>query len=370
MVSILASASECLRPVAPLLIAAGLLAGCSNAQTQATHPVTLTAAVRAQPAPVTTDPWLETMVSVTDLDTTARFFREIGGYETLATGQIPSDELAALGLASDTSAEYLVLRAPGSSHGYIRLVRFDVSTRRVPTRPGARAWDTGCYWSIMVRVKGMESIFDEAIALGWWTHTPITYLEFGESRLNVVVFQGPDGLQVQGYERLGQPLPEGFPPFERLSQPFNLMQMVRDREAFRHLAEDVLGFDRFWYGLPYTDPVPTDMPLGIPRNLTTSVPYKAAIFYPAPLETGRLEAIEIEGLDGFDYADRCKAPNLGILSVSYPVNNAVQARDLIADRGGVIEIEPYDTDRPPWGRVRIFAIRAPDGGLMEFVERL
>lgn len=147
------------------------------------------------------------------------------------------------------------------------------------------------------------------------------------------------------------------------------MQMVRDREAFRRLAEDVLGFDRFWYGAPYTDPVPTDMPLGIPRNLTTSIPYKAAIFYPVPMETGRLEAIEIEGLDGFDYADSCRAPNLGILSVSYPVSDAQQARDLIAQRGWAIAAEPYDTDRPPWGLVKVMAVRAPDGGLIEFVER-
>ena len=41
-------------------------------------------------------------------------------------------------------------------------------------RPGSRAWDTGCYFSLMVRMKGMPSIYDDAIRLGWWTETPIT----------------------------------------------------------------------------------------------------------------------------------------------------------------------------------------------------
>ena len=54
----------------------------------------------------------------------------------------------------------------------------------------------------MVRMKDMASIYDDAIAMGWWTETPITYLEFGTSKLNVVIFRGPDGMQVQGYERL------------------------------------------------------------------------------------------------------------------------------------------------------------------------
>src|SRR6056297_1666950 len=31
--------------------------------------------------PITTSDWQETVISVTDLDRTARFFREIGGYE-------------------------------------------------------------------------------------------------------------------------------------------------------------------------------------------------------------------------------------------------------------------------------------------------
>lgn len=355
-----------LRLLAPALLVPGLLLGCESREHIELPPAASVSQEAERPSPVTLAPWTDVMVSVTDLDRTAQFFREIGGYETVDRAALPAADIAALGLPETASGEILVLRAPGSDHGYVRLVRFDNAGRKVPTRPGARAWDTGCYWSIMVRVKGMQAVYDEAIAMGWWTQTPITYLEFGESKLNVVVFQGPDGVQVQGYERLGQPLPEGFPDFDRLSQPFNLMQMVRDREAIRVLIEDVLGFDRFWLGPPYVDKAPTDMPLGIPRNLTTNVPYKAGIFYPEAMETGRLEAIEINGLEGHDYAQACRAPNLGILSVTFPVSDVHAARDTIRARGWQIETEPYETSRAPMGRVTVFAVRAPDGGLIEF----
>lgn len=307
--------------------------------------------------------------SVSDLDQTARFFVEIGGYTTVYRGPLDATELATLDLPSGASAEVLTLRAPGSDAGYVRLIQFENAGRQVPTRPGARAWDTGCFWSFMVRAYDLEAIYDDAIAMGWNTETPIAPLSFNGSELNIVVFRGPGGLQVQAYERLNRPIPEGYTPFERLSRPFNIMQMTRDREAVRMLMEDVLGFERVWYGPPYTDKEPTLMPLGIPQNLTTSVPYKAGIFTPQTQTLyGRMEYIEIDGLDGFDYADQCKAPNLGWLSVTYPVDSVDTAQQLIEARGWAIETEPYETVRPSFGDLNIFSIKAPDGATIEFAE--
>ena len=45
--------------------------------------------------------------------------------------------------------------------------------------------------------------------MGWWTETPIAKLSFGTSRLEVAI-RGPDGVQVQGYERLTPALPKAF----------------------------------------------------------------------------------------------------------------------------------------------------------------
>ena len=259
------------------MIALGLFASCQVAPVEE---IAVTPARDPLPSPVVTQPWIMATASVSDLDQTARFFTEIGGYETVYRGPRDPAEVQSLNLKDGASGEVLTLRAPGSDAGYVRLIRFDDAGRKVPTRPGARAWDTGCFWSFMVRANDLEAIYDDAIAMGWGTETPIAPLSFNGSELNIVVFKGPDGLQVQAYERLNRPPPEGFTPFERISRPFNIMQMTRDREAVRVLMEDVLGFARFWYGAPYTDTEPTLMPLGIPQNLTTSVPYKAGIFSP------------------------------------------------------------------------------------------
>lgn len=319
--------------------------------------------------PVTTADWQEAVVSVTDLDRSARFFLEVGGYEVKWRGALGEDAIAAWGLPEAASGEALLIGPPGYESGLVRLVRFDDAGRRVPMRPGSRAWDTGCYFSLMIRMKDMEAVYADAIRLGWWTETPITYLEWGASKLNVVIYRGPDGVQVQGYERLAPPLPDAIPGFERMTGPFNMMQMVRDRdEAYRFFTE-VLGFATFFNGPPYVAEEPAPMPLGIPVNLTTEIPYRAGIVFPTPGEFGRMEMIEIMGLDGRDYADRCHAPNLGILAVRFPVEDVESTLATIEARGWTIAAPIRTLALEPWGAVRLFDVKTPDGAIIQFFDR-
>lgn len=324
----------------------------------------------AAPEAVTRSDWQEAVVSVTDLHRTAAFFVEIGGYEEKWRGTVAPSEIRSWGLAPGASGEALLLGPPGEDTGLVRLIRFDNAGRKEPTRPGARAWDSGCYFSLMVRMKGMQSIYDDAIRMGWWTETPMTYLEFGESKLNIMVFRGPDGVQVQGYERLSPPLPDAVPEFERMTRPFNIMQMVRDRDTAYDFFTEVLGFETFYKGQPYVSDEPEYMPLGIPKNLTTSVRYQAGIVYPTPGEFGRMEMIEIMDLDGHDYADRCAAPNLGILAVRFPVVSVRRAEFRLRERNWSLDTELMEVAVAPYGNLRMFGIKTPDGANVQFFERV
>ena len=107
---------------------------------------------------VTDQLWQEAVVSVTDLDRSAEFFREIGGYTAKWRGALDESAIAAWGLEPAASGEALVLAPAAATSGYVRLVRFDNAGRREPMRPGARAWDTGCYFSLMIRMKDMQII--------------------------------------------------------------------------------------------------------------------------------------------------------------------------------------------------------------------
>ncbi len=72
---------------------------------------------------VTSDVWQEAIVSVTDLDRSARFFVEIGGYETKWRGPMDASEIRGWGLPAAAGGEVLLLGPPGQDTGLVRLVR-------------------------------------------------------------------------------------------------------------------------------------------------------------------------------------------------------------------------------------------------------
>jgi len=321
-----------------------------------------------KPEPITKLPWQEVVISVTDIDRTAEFFKEIGDFKEVYRGPSSKTSIQHYGLRSDASAEELLLSAEGSDVGFIRLIRFDNVGIKKPMRPGSRAWDTGCYFSLMVRMKGLRKIYDEAIEMGWWTETPVAQISFGESRLDVVIFKGPDGVQVQGYDRLEPPLPKAFPKFDRISQPFNIMQMIKNRENSRKFFVDLLGFDTFFYGAPFTAKEEAVTPLGIPLNFTTKTKYRTAIYYPVAGELGRVEMIEFMDIKGLDHSDNCQAPNLGLLSIKYPVEDLNQTLGILKARGEK-SIDISEIQLQPYGDISVFSLSSPDGAIIEFYEQ-
>lgn len=333
--------------------------------------LSLTATASEAPvAPITNQEWQEVVVSVTDLDRTAEFFKAIGGYEEKWRGRMHATELASWGVADQVSAESMLLGSGDEGKGLLRLVRFDDAGKVQPMRPGSRAWDTGCFFSMAVRMKDMPSVYDDAIRMGWWTETPMAIQEVAGAKFNVLIFRGPDGLQVQGYEQLEQPLAAAIPPFERMTRPFNIVQTVRSHDVAYEFYTHILGFDTFQKGEPYVSEKPEPMPLGIPLSLTTTVRYQAGTVFPARSEFGRMEMIEIMDLDGHDFATRCDAPNLGILAVRFPVADTKDALYAIAERGGRIQLFASGVEIAPYGKLRMFTVKTPDGANVQFYEHL
>ncbi len=321
----------------------------------------------SETAPFGLGPWQEVVVSVSDLDRTSQFFKQIGAYVEHARGDLTASEVDSWGLVEHASGRYVLLGPEGAEAGLIRLIDFDNAGEQKPMRPGARAWDTGCYFSIMVRVKGIESIYDEAIRLGWWTETPIAPLQFGESDLRIVIFKGPDGLQIQSYERLSPALPGAVGPFDRMTRPFNVMQMVESQPEAYSFFTDVLDFATYYTGPPVTAPAPVISPIGIPWSLTTSAGYQAGIVYPVPGEYGRMEMIQVHGMEGQDYSDRCEAPNLGILAVRFMTEQVGDLADQLQKNGVSAEVYP-SVDLSDLGVARILQTKSPDGAIIQFIQ--
>ena len=296
---------------------------------------------REKPEPVVQKGWREVVIGAPDIEEMSKFWTEIGGLE----------------IREQTSGS-LLLGAPGVSNwGLIRLVE---ATGK-PTRPfGSQAWDTGCYYSVMHRAKNLRSIVEDARRLGWEPLTDdVVFLEFGPSQLHVIVLgHRKTGVQVQLYERLTTPLPETFPEFERVSAPFNIMQMVRDRNVTYNFFQQGLGFSTFYYGRPYLSEEEEIIPINIPKPLTDEIAYSAAITFPIDaMEWGRMEMIGIDKdkrLAGRDLSGQCDNP-VGIKEIIF---DSVSLESLKDKNRNLTESE-RSTD----GSI---VVKTPDGATLRF----
>jgi len=309
-------------------------------------------------------PWTEAIVSVTNLERSAEWLIEDGGWRIVATGTVSRAELDYFDLPASISGTFLKICAPGTSAGCIRYIRFDGATGQRPIRLAARPWDTGGIFSIMLRSDDVQSLFDAAIARGWWAESPPYAFTFGGSDLLNVVIRGPHGVNYALYQRKSPPF-TGF-RLGRLSQAFNTMRMVRNQPASVAWHRDRLGLKTL-FDTPFTDPEPRANNFSVPANLATQLVRRAAVVQPVlPGEDGRIELMQFEGFEGRDYSAHASPPNLGIISVRYPVRD-LSAYTQFLDANGVARVfAANDVAIAGTGEVDLVAVRDPDGNLTEF----
>jgi catechol 2,3-dioxygenase-like lactoylglutathione lyase family enzyme len=291
-------------------------------------------------------------------------FREVGGLADDRQGAIARAELDYLRLPRAARGRYLRICAAGANTGCIRFVRFDGVPQR-PVRLAARPWDTGGIFSLMVRSDDVQGLFDRAIALGWWAESEPIAFRFGGSDLRNVVLTGRHGINLAAYQRVSPPF-TAF-PLGPISQAFNSMRMVRDQRRSLAFYRDGLGFKTV-FDADYKDPAPQASNFSVPQNLTASIVRRAAALQPVDGEIGRVEVMQFVGLDGKDAAPHAAAPNLGILSVRYPVAGLDSYRRTLGSRGIRPSAEASGMGVAELGIVDMLAVRDPDGSITEFYE--
>lgn len=309
-------------------------------------------------------PWSEAVISVRDLTESSTWLIEDGGWRVVREGALAPEEIAYWKLPATITGAFRLVCAAHAETGCIRFVRFDGAAEQRPIRLAARPWDTGGIFSIMLRSEDAAALFTAAIARGWWAESEPYRFVFGGSQLVNVVIQGPHGVNYALYQREEPPF-DGF-PVGRLSQGFNTMRMVRDQPASLAWYRDVLGFETL-FDAPFTDPQARPNNFSVPPNLATTLVRRAAVAQPVmPGETGRVEVMQFVGFGGRDFAAHAAPPNLGIISVRYPVRSyddylaELAAKGLDpAYRGEAVTVDGL-------GTVDLVAFRDPDGNLTEF----
>ena len=313
----------------------------------------LLALVVAPAAAQTIAPWTEAVVSVRDPEGAARLFRDVG-WTVVGKGAVPRGELGYWNLPANANARFLKICAPRTTNGCLRFVSFTGVPQRI-VRLATRPWDTGGIFSVMMRSTDVQSVFDRALAIGWHAETPVYRFEFGGSKLANVVLHGPDGFSIALYERASPPFTAY--PLGPIARGFNSMRMVRDQRASVAFYRDKLGFSSA-FDQDYLDPAPGPNNFSIPQNYADKIARRASAMYPAPSEEGRIELMQFVGFTGRDVSADASPPNLGILSLRYPVSGLSAYRATLSARS-----VPF-----VYASATMLAVRDPDGNLTEFYE--
>ena len=314
-----------------------------------------TAAQASQPSG-----WSEAVVSVRDLAAASELFEQFG-WSVVGRGRVGRAELDYWHLPRLASAQFRKICARPVREGCIRFIAFSGVPQR-PIRLGTRPWDTGGTFSLMIRTDNVRAAFDAAIAAGWHAESEPYRFAFGSSDLWNVVLSSPQGFNIALYERVSPPFNDY--PLTRLSQAFNAMRMVRDQRASVAFYTR-LGFSKA-FDSDYVDPAPTTTNFSIPKNYATRIVRRAAAMHPVASGTGRVELMQFVGFEGKDQSAYAAAPNLGILSLRFPVRGLADYRARLVEAGVPAVQRGEGIAIGALGRVDVFAVRDPDGNLNEF----
>jgi len=312
--------------------------------------------------------WSEAVVVVSDLARMDAVLDAVAGWQPAWRGPTPAAVLPLWGLPAAASGTEVLLQNPGDRAGFVRLVQLAGVGAQRQIRSSAMPWDTGGVFSLMTRSRDLDGAFSRAQALGFSAFNDPVDFDFGGVVLRNVVLRLPDGLNLAIYERR-KPLLNGWDTIRKLSAPFNAMQTVAHRDGTRDFYKAVLGYTPL-ADSTFLDPAPGPNNFALPHNLTTRIERRFAIMAIEGAETGRVEAMQFEGLAGRDLAAQARFPNLGVAALRWPTTQ-LSARLARARAGGYeCSDAPVEASLQPWGRVRLAHVRSSDGVIIELMEKV
>ena len=307
----------------------------------------------------------EVVFSLYDIDGFARTMQDIGGYNICANGRLDRLELANWGLSPEANCREIVMHNPGDEIGLLRLLQFEGVQQKV-IRSSGQIWDTGGIFDVNIRVKDMANAFKGFQRYGWHAHADPTYFEFGKFKVEEVLLKGPGEVVIALIQRHAPPL-EGFPNMGAFSHIFNSTQIVSDMHTALSFYQKVLGFQIY---MEHTgaSPEPGANVLGLPYNLADKIQRHVFIVHPQKMNWGSIELLQFEELSGNNHSARAIPPNVGIMTLRFPVHDIHHFYESIVQKGAKVVTPIHRIKMAPYGTVNKFALVTPNGAWLEFIE--
>lgn len=308
----------------------------------------------------------EAVFSVSDIGAYESVFVDVAAWEVVERGEIPRAQLNAWDLPASAGGREVILRNPGATRGYVRLLEFS-GVEQQQIRSNAQSWDTGGWFDVNSRTLSMASTFAKLQRRNWQSGSDPVEFSFGPFVVKEWLARGPDGIVMAVIERVAPPL-EAWPNIHGLSRLFNATQIVPDIDAARQFYIEKLGFSAYLHhDAASKEPGPNV--LAIPHNLATEIVRHVSIVHPQGSNEGSVELLSFDGLDGADFSSRAVPPNLGILMLRFPVTDIMAFEAHVRRENIEVIYAPITLTIEPYGDVKAMAIRGPGGAWLEFFEQ-
>lgn len=311
------------------------------------------------------DGWREAVFSVSDTGQWVDTLTEVGGWQVIHEGDFSREWLDAYRLVSNVSAREVLMANPGTDTGLVRLVQFEgVPQRHI--RSNGQTWETGGIYDVNVRVIDLPEKFQALQSRDWHGVADPMDLVFDQFVVAEWLAYGPDGIVFALIQRKQPPL-EGWPNLKHFSRLFNSTQIVADMDRALEFYVDTLGFQIY---IETDGPSETPGPnvLGLPHNLADKISRHVYIVHPGGGNTGSVELIAFDGASGRDFSEHAHPPNLGIISLRFPVSGIQQLAERLAKRNVEIVSALRSMEFTPEGPTQHMIVRGPNGEWLEFFE--
>jgi catechol 2,3-dioxygenase-like lactoylglutathione lyase family enzyme len=308
----------------------------------------------------------EIVHSAFDMERVAGPLCSVGGWTRQALPDAPREQWAAWHVPeSCTRIEQCLLRAPNDERGPLRIVVFHGAEQRL-MRSSQHLWDSGGHFDVDMYSNNADATYAALQRLGWTAFHDSADYGFGELQVREVVIIGPDGFVIGLIERRAPPLdwPAGL---GAMTRQFNSSQVVRDYDTAAAFYRDILGWSPLFEVATAGEGEPSLL-LGLPMPQCAEVERRVGIWHPEGSNDGSIELIQCAGIRGRDFSGAAVAPNVGILSLRFPVADAAALAEQITRRGWPLYTPPIHLEIAPYGPVLSFAVRTPDGAILEFFQ--
>jgi len=306
----------------------------------------------------------EVVFSVSDLSV-ADFYTKVAGWEKIHEGPADPRLLGHWHLPASCKIEEVVLKCPSEDRGYLRLVKI-AGAEQVVMRSGARDFDPGGFFYTQVRTRHIESKLEHVREFGYAQTGQLKEFDFDFFHVKECISKIHDDIRfsiLQSYRPSFD-----IPPDTELTALFNVAQVVSDIVEAKGFYVDKLGFqiliDTVWDGSEDGMDVLDLNPKDLPENYALAT----AIVHPEKTNIGSIELMQHIGLNVQSYSHETLPPNLGNLTVRFPVSDLESYVSQVQSKGVILTSAPSSILLEPFGEVKLAALQTPDGAWLEFYQ--